>query len=249
VKALYSAATGMAAQQTNLDNIANNISNVSTTGYKRSSASFQDLFYQEVGAGQGTAQVGSGVGLAGVGRSFTQGNLVQTGNTYDMALNGPGFFVVRTPEGQEQYTRDGSFKVNAEGALVTQTGLAVDPDINLSGYDLNTVQIQPDGTVVAVDEANRDVTLGQLRVVNFGNPAGLEAQGGNLYRVTDNSGDPEDILLGETTTVQQFALEGSNVDVGQELIDMIKTQRAFELASKVVQAADEVLSTAVNVRR
>jgi flagellar basal-body rod protein FlgG len=253
MRALYAAATGMAAQQTRLDSISNNIANVQTTGYKRSRESFQDLFYQEMthgglSASSARIEVGAGVRLAAIDKDFQQGSVSQTGGALDVALEGRGFFEVQDPmSGQLLYTRDGSFRKDANGMLVTTGGLQVG-GINIPDA-VESVVIDERGDVWGAVEGNR-VSLGRLNVVDFVNPAGMRSLGGNLYQQTTESGIPQPLTPGQDrVAIRQGFLEGSNVDIATELVQMILTQRAYELNSKAVQAADETLRVAANLRR
>lgn len=251
MRALYSAASGMTAQQHRLDTIANNISNVSTTGFKKSRDAFQDLFYQTLATGgvqSNALQLGNGVRLAGVERDHGQGTLVATNDPLHVALQGDGFFVVETLEGERMYTRDGQFTQDVDGMLVTQSGLRVAGDIQIPS-GAASIRIDYDGTVHAAMTDGQDAVVGQLELARFVNPAGLMARGGNLYQQSPTSGEPTDVEPGTDVQVVQGFLEQSNVDVAGELIDMIQAQRVFELNSKVVQAADESLQIAVNLRR
>jgi len=253
MKALYTAATGMNAQQTRLDNIANNLANVNTTAYKKQSAAFEDLFYEEVESNGGPeaqkVQVGGGVKLASTNRDFSGGALVKTSSALDFAIEGEGFFALETVEGEARYSRDGSFRTDSDGVLVNSQGLRVAGDISVP-EEHNGLVLKEDGTLAALSiDGSGEEILGQLELVRFTNPGGLEALGGNLYMQSEASGDPQVLELGTTTNVRQYYLEGSNVDIASELIGMIEAQRAYELTSKVVQAADENLQTAVNLRR
>lgn len=258
MRALYTAATGMTAQQLKIDNISNNLANVSTTGFKKGRGSFEDLLYQQMPTGAVRADtprpadlsVGSGVRMIAMNRDFTTGNLTQTGNPTDMALGDRGFFVLEDPNGTEFYTRDGRFTISAEGELVSNAGFRLSPGIQIP-QDAQDIKIATDGTVTATFEGQIDeVTLGTIRVADFVNPAGLKNMGGNLYAPTPASGMPQDIFAQDGgMSIQQGFLESSNVDVAEELVNMIVAQRAFELTSKVVQAADETLQTANNIKR
>lgn len=254
MKALYVAASGMAAQQVRLDTVANNIANVGTTGYKRSREAFQDLFYQELAYGGKSAaraariEVGGGVQLAGVTKDHRAGDLKNTGEPLHVAIEGDAMFVLEDPEGARFYSRDGSFRLDAEGLLVTAGGLAVAGDIVIP-EEATRVLVLPDGTVQAqLDQDTELTTLGRIELATFVNPAGLRPMGGNLFEETPESGEAM-VARPEDARVRQGFLEASNVDVASELIEMILAQRAFELNSKVVQAADETLSVAVNLRR
>jgi flagellar basal-body rod protein FlgG len=257
MRALYTAATGMTAQQLRIDNIANNLANVSTTGFKKGRGSFEDLLYENMptGAARGQGgrpselQVGSGTRMVGMSRDFSTGSLAQTGNTFDIALGGRGFFVVEDMDGAEFYTRDGRFSVNSEGDLVNAAGMMLSPGISIP-EDASEVSIAQDGTVTATFAGSTDETvLGTIRVVDFTNAAGLEAIGGNLYIPTPASGEPNELYAEDNLQIQQGFLEGSNVDVAEELVDMIVAQRAYELTSKVVQSADETLQVVTNLKR
>lgn len=253
MRALYAAATGMAAQQTRLDSIANNLSNVQTTGFKKSRESFSDLYYQEMthgGMAPGAAriEVGSGVALTGVEKNFTQGSVAATGAELDVALEGRGFFEVQDATGQRLYTRDGHFRTDANGQLVNSAGLSVSGITIPEG--VSRVRIDETGEVYATWPDARESNLGQLMVVDFVNPTGLRAAGGNLFQQTVQSGQPQALIPGrDPVAVRQGYLEGSNVDVAEELVLMILTQRAYDLNSKAVQAADETLRTVANLRR
>jgi flagellar basal-body rod protein FlgG len=257
MRALYTAATGMTAQQLRIDNISNNLANVSTTGFKKGRGSFEDLLYQQLPTGAAAAgmqrpadlSIGTGVRMVSMNRDFTEGNLQQTGNTTDLALGSRGFFVLEDPNGTEFYTRDGRFNLSSEGELVSAAGYRLSPGIQIP-RDAQTIRIAEDGTVTASFEGEIDeVTLGSVRVSDFVNPAGLRAVGGNLFVPTAASGQPNDMFAEDGLRIQQGFLEASNVDVAEELVNMIVAQRAFELTSKVIQAADETLQTANNIKR
>jgi flagellar basal-body rod protein FlgG len=261
-RALYSAATGMHAQQLKIDVIANNLANVNTDGYKQSRAEFQDLIYQNMklaGAPSSQAtvapvglQVGLGVRPSATVRNFEQGQLKQTRNPLDIAINEDGFLQVRLPTGETAYTRNGSLKIDDRGRLTTTEGYLLEPPITLP-TDTNPDQltIAPDGTVTAKStEDRRDIDLGRLRMVRLLNQGSLEAMGNNLFRV---NGDPRAIQEGYPTedglgSIQQGYLESSNVKVVEEMIAMITGQRANEANSKVIQAADRMLEEANRLR-
>jgi flagellar basal-body rod protein FlgG len=256
MRALYSAASGMEAQQYQMDTISNNLANVNTTGFRRNEARFQDLVYQEMRApgspvGASVVPVGQDVGLGvKVGSSekiFTQGNLIQTDNPLDIAVEGDGFFQVTLPDGTQAYTRDGSFKRDANGAIVTADGYFLNPQITIP-QNAQQLQIGQDGTVSAtVPGSNLPQQLGQIQLARFVNPAGLSPVGGhNLYTQTAASGAPivSQPGLNGTGTLQGGYLENSNVQVVQEIVNMIVSQRAFEANSKSITAADEMLQTA-----
>jgi len=256
MRALFTAATGMEAQQSQIDTIANNIANVGTTGFKRSRAEFQDLFYEtlrEPGAesDDGTVlptgvQVGHGVRLGAINTIFSAGDRLNTGNQLDMAIDGLGFFQVQRPNGETVYTRDGTFKLDADGNLVTGQGYQVLPNITVPP-DAISVTVLPDGTVNAAQAGNaQPVNLGQLELARFANPAGLRMVGGNLFEATNASGDPETGIPEQNGfgAIAAGFLEGSNVEVAEELVQMILAQRAFEVSSRVIQAGDEMLRIA-----
>lgn len=259
-RSLNIAATGMTAQETKLDTIANNLANVSTTGYKRQSTEFEDLLYQNVriatpnsqgGAAPSGTQVGSGVRVVTTSRSFAQGAILQTNNQLDVAIEGPGFMAVTRDNGDIAYTRAGNLKVDAQGRLVTADGLAVQPPITVPS-DAVSVAIGPDGTVSAQTAASKQPTqLGQIQLTTFPNPNGLQALGHNLLNETQASGQP---LTGNPGsdgrgTILQGSLESSNVEMVTEMTDLIRTQRAYEINSKVISAADEMLRNATQVGR
>jgi flagellar basal-body rod protein FlgG len=253
MRALWIAKTGMEAQQTQLDVTSNNLANVATNGYKKSHAVFEDLMYQTLrqsGANSSEQtqlptglQVGLGVRTVATSRQFSQGNLVQTGNTWDMAIKGQGFFEVQMPDGTSAYTRDGSFQTSATGQLVTNNGYTVQPGITVPA-NAQTVTVAPDGTVSAtIAGQTAPQVLGQLQVASFINPAGLEAKGQNLYTETAASGTPTSGVPGNNGlgTLMQGYTESSNVNVVEELVSMIQTQRAYELNSKAITTADQML--------
>ncbi|KXF76024.1 flagellar basal-body rod protein FlgG [Paramesorhizobium deserti] len=253
MKALTIAATGMNAQQLNLEVIANNIANINTTGFKRARAEFSDLIYQaERTAGVPNranqnivpegALVGLGVQTAAVRNLHIQGSLTQTGNPLDVALTGNGWFQIQSPTGETLYTRAGAFNKNADGQLVTIDGNPVEPAITIPA-DAVEVTISESGQVFAkLQDQIQQVDLGQLTLANFTNEAGLEPLGNNLYRETEASGAPIVGVPGDPgfATLTQRYLEASNVDPVKEITDLITAQRAYEMNSKVIQAADEM---------
>ncbi len=252
MKALYTAATGMTAQQTRIDNIANNLANVNTTAYKKSRHTFQDLMYEELNtqaaAGSevsASAELGSGVELSGIVKNHAQGSSIVTGGTLDFSIQGSGYFKIETADGTPLYTRDGSFKTDDQGNLVTSSGLFVAGGTNIPSG--SSVSVTGDGIVM---DPTTEEEFGRIEVVDFTNPSGLRSAGGNLYEATAQSGDEMSIVMSsDGVHVAQGELEGSNVDVAEELIEMIMAQRAYELTSKVVQASDETLQIAANLRR
>ena len=253
MRALYTAATGMHAAQVQIENIANNLANASTTGFKKSRETFTDLMYQQVGGGKDPIQMGSGSRLGGLARDFRVGHPIATGSDTDMMVNGPGFFKVTTPDGSTRYTRDGHFRVNSEGQVTTQEGNLVEPEITVGPGE--TLRVDQFGNITRETESDdggyESVAVGTLTLVTFANPGGLEAVGGNAYVETSasgeaQSGNPGDVGVG---TILQGTLEGSNVDAAEELVAMITAQRGYELSSKVIQAADEMMQTAASLRR
>lgn len=261
MRALWTSATGMSAQSLNVDVISNNIANVNTTGFKRGRANFQDLMYQQVKAPGAEAsaagtqlptgiQVGLGVRTAGVDSIFTEGSFQQTDNPLDMNIQGRGFFQIQLANGDTAYTRDGKFSVDANGQLVTQNGDIVQPGITMPA-DAQAIQVSPDGTVSAVQPAGVQTILGQIQIADFINPAGLTHLGSNLFQTSNASGEP---VIGNPTenglgAIGQGMLEMSNVSMVEEMVNLIAGQRAYEMNSKSIQAADEMLQTANNIRR
>jgi len=261
MRALAIAATGMNAQEQNLEVIANNISNLNTTGFKRSRAEFTDLIYQtERVMGVSTrgrdatvpegAQVGLGVRTAAIRSLQIQGALTNTGNSLDMAINGRGWFQVTTPAGDTVYTRDGAFNTNATGQLVTADGYSVTPAI-LIPTTATSVTVSQTGLVTAtIPGQTTPQSVGQLTMANFINEAGLQALGSNLFQQTAASGQPTVGVPGDTAfgIIQQGYLEASNVDPVSEITNLISAQRAYEMNSKVIQAADQMSGTISNMR-
>ncbi len=251
--ALHVARTGLDAQDVKMRVIANNLANVNTTGFKRDRANFETLAYQQVIAAGSQADsqnklaiglnLGSGVQLTGTERIDTQGTMNTTGNSYDLAIEGAGFFQLERPDGTIGYTRAGNFKTNAEGLLVSPDGLPLTPQIQLP-EGVSSVKIGNDGTVSATVAGQTDpVNLGTIETARFVNPAGLQAIGGNLLVESAASGAPQVGAAGleGRGTIRQGALEQSNVNTVEELVDMIETQRADEIASKMIKASDEML--------
>ncbi len=261
MRALAIAATGMSAQAQNIEVIAHNVANINTTGFKRSRAEFTDLIYQSERL-QGVssrgrdatvpvgAQIGLGVRTAAIRSINLQGSLTSTGNTLDLAINGRGHFQVTTPGGDTVYTRDGAFAVNAQGQLVTGDGFLVSPAIVVP-TTATAVNVSQSGLVSATVPGQTSAqTLGQLTLANFVNEAGLLALGGNLFQQTSASGQPTQGVPGETAfgSIQQGYLEASNVDPVSEITNLISAQRAYELNSKVIQAADQMAGSINNMR-
>ena len=256
IRAFHTSATGMSAQQTVLDNTANNLANVNTTGFKRSHVDFQDLIYTTVRQPGGQAaqgqqlptglQIGNGVRIAGNTRLFTTGALEMTGNSLDIGIEGGGFFKVSVPGGTFRYTRDGAFRLNANGELVTSDGYFLEPRLTLP-QDATAVTIGTDGTisVVTASAPNTTTTAGTLRLTRFANPAGLSAEGRNLFAETPASGTPIEVTPGleGAGSLRGGFLERSNVEVVQEMVNLIQAQRAYEFNTKAVRVEDEMLSS------
>ncbi len=253
IRSLWISKTGLDAQQTQLDAIANNLANVGTSGFKRSRVAFEDLLYQTVrqpgaSSSQQTQlptglQLGTGVRPTATVRQFTQGNLQQTGNQFDLAVDGQGFFQIQLPDGTTAYTRDGSFHVDANGTLVTSSGFALSPSITIPPT-AQGVTIGQDGTVsIKVQGQAASQNVGTVQLATFVNPAGLEARGQNLFLETSASGTASANTPGTNGlgTLQQGYLETSNVNVVEELVSMIQTQRAYEINSKAIQTSDQML--------
>lgn len=259
--ALQAAASGMMAQQTRVEVIANNLANVNTTGFKRSRAHFEDLLYQTVEEAQNEQtpdtdtseeiQVGRGVRLAAVQRVEAQGPLEQTGRPLDLAIEGDGFFQVRMPDGTMAYTRDGSFTISDQGSLVTHGGYSVLPGISIPD-DATGLAFSKSGVVsVMVDGSIDPIEIGRLELVRFPNSPGLKALGENLYQETAASGPPAQGFPQEDSfgRIVQGTLEGSNVEIVQEMVDMITAMRAYEINSKAVQSAEEMAEIANSLVR
>lgn len=251
--ALWVSKTGLAAQDVQLRTISNNLANVSTTGYKRDRATFQDLMYQvEQQPGGMTSQdttnpsglqLGVGVRVVGTQKEFTEGSIETTGQSLDLAVEGRGFFQITMPDGSLGYTRSGEFQLDQDGRIVTSQGFPLEPAINVP-QEATKVTIGVDGTVSATVPGSATPTqLGNIQLVSFMNPAGLQSVGGNLYLETAASGTPQQGTPGENGIGQvvQGALETSNVSVVEELVNMVATQRAYEMNSRVVSTADQML--------
>lgn len=260
MRALHTAATGMKAQEYNVEIISNNVANMRTTGYKKQRADFQDLLYQNLRrmgtetSDAGTIvptgiQLGSGVKLASTARIMSQGSMEQSNKELDLAIRGEGFFQINMPDGTFAYTRDGSFERDANGNLVTIDGFEVNPSITIP-ETIRDLTIASDGSVQGVDQAGTNVNLGQIELARFVNKAGLEAIGDNLFLETAASGAAQTGSPGEDGygSVQQYFLEMANVDAVTEIADLISAQRAYEMNSKVIQAADQMYSTTSNIR-
>jgi flagellar basal-body rod protein FlgG len=259
-RALKTAATGMYAQQLNVDAIANNLANVNTTSFKSTRVEFQDLMYetlratgipdQQGGSPPSELQVGDGTVPSSTTRNFGQGDLTPTQNQLDFGIQGDGFFRVRMPDGSEAYSRDGSFKISGDGNIVTSDGYLVEPGFTVPA-DTTGITVAVDGTVQAtVSGQTNPVTLGQFELAKFVNPDGLHAVGSNLYKETVASGTP---ILGNANTtgfgsIQQGYLESSNVSIVNEMVKMIEAERAYELNSKAVQTANNMMQLANNLK-
>lgn len=261
IRSLYTAATGMVAQQLNLDVIANNLANVNTNGFKKSRADFEDLMYQIVeepgtsanqsGISPSGIQVGLGTRTAAVAKLHSQGDFQSTSNPFDLAIEGDGFFQITLPNGETAYTRAGALKLDDAGQMVTSDGYVVEPAITIP-TDTIGMTVSADGIVSVKQPGTAAATqVGQIQLARFQNPAGLRAKGKNLFQETDSSGAPTLSNPGENGvgTLAQGFLEGSNVSVVEEIVQMVTGQKAYEASSKVIQTADNMLSIAINVKR
>ncbi|MBI3758042.1 MAG: flagellar basal-body rod protein FlgG [Deltaproteobacteria bacterium] len=261
MRALWTAATGMHAQQLTMDVVANNLANVQTSGFKRSRVDFQDLIYQSLqSAGntsaQGTEvpsgfQIGHGSRAVATQRLFMEGDLQPTGNPLDLAIEGEGFFQVTQPNGETAYTRAGSLKRDSQGRLVTDDGFLIQPEITIPQNALS-ITVGVDGTIsVQLPGTVQPQQVGSLELARFVNPAGLDSVGRNLFRPTQASGDPTQGAPGADGfgTLLQFFLEGSNVSVVEEMVNLIAGQRAYEISSRAIRTADEMMQTANNLVR
>ena len=256
--ALWAAKTGLDAQQTRMTVTSNNLANVNTTGYKKSRAVFEDLLYQNVRqVGASTSQdtqlpsglhLGTGVRVVATEKLYTQGNLTQTGNSLDVAINGRGFFQILTPDGTMAYTRDGSFQVSAQGELVTSSGFSVQPGISIPD-GAQSVTIGADGVVsVQLPGQSSPTQVGSLQLVDFVNPAGLQPRGENMLLESAASGPAQTGTpgLNGLGLIVQGSVENSNVNVVEELVNMIETQRAYEMNSKAISTTDQMLEYVTN---
>ncbi len=260
-KTLRTAATGLTAQQRYVEIISNNLANVNTTGYKKVRPEFQDLLYETLKPAGGNrradvepmneVQIGSGTELVATSKTFTQGDVTQTNNSLDMAINGDGFFMIRKGDNTIGYTRDGSFKVDKNSRIVNAQGFQLEPGITIPS-DAVSVNISREGVVSAVmQDGKEEQTLGQIELARFVNQGGLKSVGDNLFEETAASGKAilEQPGTNNTGEIVQSHLESSNVDIVQEMVNMIVAQRAYEMNSKSVKTADDILSTAVNLKR
>jgi len=259
MRSLWTAATGMNAQQLNIDVISNNLANVNTASFKKSRAEFEDLMYQTMRVtGSATEgdnqipvgiQVGMGVRPVAVHKFFTQGDFQNTGNALDIAIEGEGFFQVEVGD-QIMYTRAGAFKLDSDGTIVTANGYVLQPEFTVPA-DTASISVSEDGHIVALDADSNELAAADIPLYTFINPAGLDSRGRNLYTPTEASGDPVEGVPGEVNvgTLAQGFLEMSNVEVVDEMVNMIVGQRAYEMNSKAVQTSDSMLQTAVNLKR
>ena len=261
-KTLSSAATGLSAQQRYVEIISNNLANVNTTGFKKVRPEFQDLLYETIrpygntqqaaGAPLNEVQIGSGTELVATTKQFSQGTIEATGNNLDIAISGNGFFQVRKPDNTIAYSRDGSFTLDRNGTLVTSQGYVLDPEIRIPD-DATDVKISRDGIITVKDSVDKitEKEIGRVQLARFVNPAGLRAMGDNIYMATSASGEAliETPGTNNTGELVQGHLESSNVDLVQEMVNMIVAQRAYEINSKSVKTADDILNTAVNLKR
>jgi len=260
MRALNSAATGMSAQEANVNTISNNIANVNTTAFKKGRAEFEDLLYQTIQEPGGRTsastqhnvgvQIGSGSKLGAVRKEFSQGPPAITNNPFDLMINGDGFFGIILPNNELLFSRDGAFSVDAQGNIVSSKGYRLFPGITVPA-NTSSINISENGNVDAYFKNQPAPTgLGSIPVFRFTNPAGLKSEGGNLYRVTASSGEAQQSVAGEQNTgaIQQGTLENSNVNVMIEMTSLIKAQRAFEMNSKVMGVADQMLQTVNNIR-
>ncbi len=261
MRAMWSAAAGMSVQQYNMDTISNNLANVNTTGYKKARAEFQDLLYQTVNlAGTSSStnttlpagiQLGHGAKLQSVVHEYSTGNFRTTGGRFDMAIEGDGFFRITMPDGTQAFTRDGSFGVDQNGALVNASGYALDPQITVP-QDATSVTIAQDGTVTVTQPGQtQPQQVGQITLVKFINPTGLNQLGRNLVQTTLASGEPIEGTPGleGLGSIQQGFLEMANVDVAEEMVNMIIGQRAYEANSKTIQTVDQMLQLVASLKR
>lgn len=261
LRSLWTAATGMKAQQTNIDTITNNLSNVNTTAYKKTRAEFQDLLYQTIRPAGVTnnmgsqyptpIQIGHGVKLSATMKSFVQGTPVNTGGTFDMAIQGDGFFMVQQPNGELGYTRDGSFKIDSEGNIVTSEGYYMLPEVTIPAESTQVV-IRENGDVAVSVPGQTDMQIiGVIKLVKFPNAAGLMSIGKNLYIESEASGEALEGIPGFEGfgTLAQGMLEASNVSVVEEMVNLITSQRAYEINAKAIQTSDEMLGLANDLKR
>jgi flagellar basal-body rod protein FlgG len=261
MRSLFIAATGMEAQKLNIDVISNNLANVNTAGFKKSRADFQDLLYQTIRLPGATSaegsqipsgiQVGMGVKPVAVQKIFQQGDFAQTGNNLDVVIEGNGFFQILMPDGTTSYTRSGAFKLDSEGRIVNSDGYPLEPAITIPS-NTTSISVSVDGKIsVTQPGVNTPTQIGQLELGGFINPGGLNALGKNLFQQTASSGDPVTGNPGTNGlgTISQGFIELSNVNVVEEMVNMIASQRAYEINSKAIQASDQMLQVANNLRQ
>jgi flagellar basal-body rod protein FlgG len=261
IRCMMTAATGMEAQQLYMDTISNNLSNVNTTGFKRAKVEFQDLLYQtlrepgvrnfEGAMAPAGIEAGLGVKPAATQLIFEQGSLLETGNSLDWAIQGEGFFQVTLPDGTTAYTRDGSFKRSNDGSVITSSGFYVSPQITIP-ENSSGISISADGKVsVILPGEDESTEIGQIELVRFINPSGLRSLGGNLYAMSDASGEPVVSLPAEegTGSIAMGYSEASNVQIVNEMVNMISAQRAFEIISKAIQVGEEMMQVANGLKR
>jgi flagellar basal-body rod protein FlgG len=261
IRSLFIAATGMEAQKLNIDVVANNLANVNTVGFKKGRADFQELLYQDLRTPGATSaegsqvpsgiQVGLGVKPVAVQKMFLQGDFANTGNNLDLVIEGEGFFQILQPDGTTAYSRSGAFKMDSDGRIVNSDGYPLEPSITIPANTLN-ITVSSDGKISVLQAGNTTPTqIGQIELAHFINPGGLKSLGKNLYANTASSGDaltgnPGTDGLG---TISQGFIELSNVNIVEEMVNMIVSQRAYEISSKAVQASDEMLQVANNLKR
>ena len=261
IRAMRTAASGMYAQKLNVDNISNNLANVSTTGFKKAKLEFQDVLYEVMRMAGATTtlgfevpvelQIGYGAKAVASQRIFSQGNLVNTGNPLDLAIDGDGFFMVEMPDGTIGFTRDGSFKLSRDGDMVTSEGYLLTAGISIPA-EAETISIGVDGTVSIVNAGETEATeIGQLTIAKFLNPAGLSAMGRNLYEQTSASGDYIEGVAGldGLGLIRSGYLEMSNVETVEEMVNLIVAQRSYEINSKAIQTAEDMMQIANNLKR
>jgi flagellar basal-body rod protein FlgG len=251
MSSLYIAATGMLNQQANVDMISNNLANVNTSGFKKSSISFKELSYKDVITDKNqNNQIGLGSAITGIEKVFTQGPLQETGNPLDLAISGEGFFKIQLPDNSIAYSRDGSFRTDANGRLVTMNGYIVAPGITFP-ENFEAIMVAEDGTVsIKSGESETPVTVGVISLNRFKNPGGLKSIAGNLYQETTASGPAQDNPSdGSAGKIKQGFLETANVNIIEEMVNLIAAQRSYEINSKAIKASDEMMEMANSVRR
>ncbi len=257
--ALWVAKTGLDAQQTRMSVVANNMANSNTTGFKKDRAVFEDLIYQnyrQAGASSSSTtnipsgiNIGTGVKVVATQKMHTQGNISHTGNSMDIAITGRGFFQVQMPDGNIGYTRDGSFQLNSDGQVVTSSGYPLEPAVTIDGTDVVSVTVGSDGTVEVLSSGSASPTsVTTIQLADFVNPAGLQPIGENLFKETTGSGSPAVTTPGTSGlgSLQQGSLESSNVNIAEEMVNMIETQRAYETNAKAISATDQMMQYANN---